>query len=105
MIKIKQSLEILAGPRAIKHIREHGLRPSDIDIIPGAAGGPKGLGLAKLDEWLFADFLPQGFAVRKTPIQLIGASIGAWRFASVCRGVTDGKFSADETRKALALFA
>ncbi len=105
MIKIKQSLEILAGPRAIKHIREHGLRAADIDIIPGAAGGPKGLGLAKLDEWLFADFLPQGFSERKNPIQLIGASIGAWRFASVCRGVKSGKFSADETRMALALFA
>ncbi len=104
MIKIKQSLEILAGPRAIKHIREHGLRPADIDIVPGAAGGPKGLGLARLDEWLFADFLPQGFSERKNPIQLIGASIGAWRFASVCRGVNGGKFSADETRKALALF-
>ena len=105
VIKIKQSLQILAGPRAIKHIREHGLRPADIDIIPGAAGGPKGLGLTKLDEWLFADFLPQGFDERKNPIQLIGASIGAWRFASVCRGVNEGKFSADETRKALALFA
>ncbi len=105
MIKIKQSLEILAGPRAINHIREHGLRAADIDIVPGAAGGPKGLGLAKLDEWLFADFLPQGFSERKNPIQLIGASIGAWRFASVCRGVAGGKFSADETRKALALFA
>ncbi len=105
MTKIKQSLEILAGPRAIKHIREHGLRARDIDIIPGAAGGPKGLGLAKLDEWLFADFLPRGFAERKNPIQLIGASIGAWRFASVCRGVSNGKFSADETRRALALFA
>ncbi len=105
MKQINQSLEILAGPRAIKHIREYGLRAADIDIVPGAAGGPKGLGLAKLDEWLFADFLPQGFSERKNPIQLIGASIGAWRFASVCRGVTDGKFSADETRKALALFA
>ncbi len=104
-MKIKQSLEILAGPRAIKHIREHGLRAADIDIVPGAAGGPKGLGLAKLDEWLFADFLPQGFVERKNPIQLIGASIGAWRFASVCRGVSEGKFSADETRQALALFA
>ena len=104
-MKIKHSLEILAGPRAIKHIRAHGLRAADIDIVPGAAGGPKGLGLAKLDEWLFADFLPQGFSERENPIQLIGASIGAWRFASVCRGVENGKFSADETRKALALFA
>jgi len=105
VIKIKQSLEIRAGRRAIQHIREHGLRSADIDIVPGAAGGPKGLGLAKLDEWLFADFLPQGFGERKNPVQLIGSSIGAWRFASVCRGVIDGKFSAEETRKALALFA
>ena len=99
------NIELRAGPRAIAHIREHGLRPQDIDIVPGAAGGPKGLGLAKLDEWLFADWLPQGFAQRTHPTQLIGASIGAWRFAAVCRGMADNKFSADETRKALALFA
>ena len=102
---MSSAIELRAGPRAMAHIREHGLRPQDIDIIPGAAGGPKGLGLAKLDEWLFADFLPQGFAKRKNPTQLIGASIGAWRFAAVCRGMVDGKFSAEETRKALALFA
>ena len=82
------NLELRAGPRAIAHIREHGLRPADIDIVPGAAGGPKGLGLAKLDAWLFADWLPQGFAARQSPTQLIGASIGAWRFAAICRGHT-----------------
>ncbi len=93
-------LELRAGPRALAHIREHGLRPQDIDIVPGAAGGPKGLGLAKLDEWLFADWLPQGFGQRRQPINLIGASIGAWRFAAVCRGHT-----ADGTRAALSEFA
>ena len=93
-------LELRAGPRALAHIRDHGLRAQDIDIIPGAAGGPKGLGLAKLDEWLFADWLPQAFPLRRTPINLIGASIGAWRFAAVCRGHT-----ADGTRAALAAFA
>ena len=81
------SIVIQAGPRAIEHIRQHGLNPHDITIVPGAAGGPKGLGLAKLDEWLFAEWLPQGFEKRRTPIDLIGASIGAWRFAAVCRGV------------------
>lgn len=94
------NIELRAGPRAIAYIREHGLRPQDIDIVPGAAGGPKGLGLARLDEWLFADWLPQGFAERqreqKSPTQLIGASIGAWRFAAVCRG-----HSPDGVRKAL----
>ncbi len=98
-------LSIQAGPRAIAHIREHGLRPEDIAIVPGAAGGPKGLGLAMLDEWLFADWLPQGFAARQTPIDLIGASIGAWRFAAVCRGTIGGVFSADETRATLGAFA
>lgn len=98
-------LSIQAGPRAIAHIREYGLRPEDISIVPGAAGGPKGLGLAKLDEWLFADWLPQGFANRQAPIDLIGASIGAWRFAAVCRGNHGGVFSADETRETLVSFA
>ena len=80
-----KSLIIRAGPRAQKHLREYGLRPNDIDIVPGAAGGPKGLGLALLDEYLFADWLPSGFASRTKPVKLIGASIGAWRFAAVCR--------------------
>ena len=95
-----QSLIIQAGPRALRHLREHGLRPQDIDIVPGAAGGPKGLGLTRLDEYLFADWLPSGFARRAAPIDLIGSSIGAWRFAAVCRGNTPG-----ETRGALRAFA
>ena len=94
------SLSIQAGPRALKHLHEHGLRPHDIDIVPGAAGGPKGLGLAQLDEHLFADWLPAGFARRTRPIDLIGSSIGAWRFAAVCRGHTPG-----ETRETLRSFA
>ena len=98
-------LQIQAGRRAIAHIHEHGLRPQDISIVPGAAGGPKGLGLARLDEWLFADWLPQGFALRDAPIDLIGASIGAWRFASACRGAENGIFSADKTRATLQAFA
>ena len=100
MTAVTQSLIIQAGPRALRHLREHGLRPQDIDIVPGAAGGPKGLGLARLDEYIFADWLPLGFAQRTQPIDLIGSSIGAWRFAAVCRGHTP-----DETRAALRAFA
>ncbi|MBL8510005.1 MAG: patatin-like phospholipase family protein [Betaproteobacteria bacterium] len=92
-------LDIQAGPRALAHIRENGLSPEDISLIPGAAGGPKGLGLAKFDEWLFADWLPQSFAKRQQPIHLVGASIGAWRFAAVCRGR-----SSSEIREVLAAF-
>ena len=95
-----KSLIVQAGPRALKHLREHGLRPRDIDIVPGAAGGPKGLGLARLDEHIFADWLPAGFAQRTQPIDLIGSSIGAWRFAAVCRGR-----SSAETRDTLRAFA
>lgn len=94
------SLVIQAGPRALAHLRDVGLRPQDIDIVPGAAGGPKGLGLARLDEYIFSDWLPTGFAHRTAPIDLIGASIGAWRFAAVCRGR-----SGDETRATLHAFA
>ena len=95
-----KSLVIQAGPRALAHLREHGLRPQDIDIVPGAAGGPKGLGLARLDEHIFADWLPSGFVLRERPIDLIGASIGAWRFAAVCRGRSPA-----ETRDTLRAFA
>jgi hypothetical protein len=99
------NLIIQAGKRAIAHVREHGLSPNDISIVPGAAGGPKGLGLAKLDEWLFADWLPKSFATRTTPIDLIGSSIGAWRFSSVCCGHRNGVVSAEGTRAALDHFA
>lgn len=96
---------IQAGPRALAHIRANGLSANDITIVPGAAGGPKGLGLAKLDEWLFADWLPTSFATRTKPINLIGASIGAWRFASVCKGAPGGVFSSQATRAGLRALA
>ncbi len=74
-------LTIRAGPRALKRLREHGLDPADIAVLPGAAGGPKALGLIGLDLAIFGDWLPRAPRVR----DLIGASIGAWRFAAVCR--------------------
>jgi len=51
-----------------------------VDMIPGAAGGPKGLGIAALDRVLFGEWLPRAPRVR----HLVGASIGAWRFAAAC---------------------
>ncbi len=76
-----QNLIIRAGKRAIEHIRANGLRPEDIGVIPGAAGGPKALGIIGLDLAIFGDWLPRAPRTR----HLIGASIGAWRFASACR--------------------
>ena len=75
-------LVVRAGRRALERIRAHGLDPADVEIIPGAAGGPKGLGIAGLDEAVFGTWLPRAPRVR----HLVGASVGAWRFAAACRG-------------------
>ncbi|MBC9250291.1 hypothetical protein A9179_08415 [Pseudomonas alcaligenes] len=74
------ALSLRAGKRAIARIREHGLQAGDVDTLPGAAGGPKGLGIQGLDLALFGDWLPRA----PRPRTLIGASIGSWRFASAC---------------------
>ena len=73
-------LTLRAGPRAAAKIRAHGLDPAMVEIVPGAAGGPKGLGIAALDRLIFGEWLPSAPRVR----HLIGASIGAWRFAAAC---------------------
>ena len=75
-----QALHIHAGPKALAHIREHGLRPEHIGVIPGAAGGPKGLILGPLDRFIFGAWLPQS----SQAVDLVGASIGAWRMATAC---------------------
>ena len=69
-----------AGPRARAHLREFGLRPQDIRVVPAAAGGPKGLVLNPLDRYIFGQWLAQTDQV----VHLIGASIGAWRMACAC---------------------
>ncbi|HET7792846.1 MAG TPA: patatin-like phospholipase family protein [Rhizobacter sp.] len=73
-------LQVHAGPRALKALREQGLRPQDVRVIPGAAGGPKGLVLSPLDQFIFGDWL----AGTDHPVHLVGASIGAWRMATAC---------------------
>ncbi len=75
-----KALNIYAGPKALAHIEAHGLKPEHIDVIPAAAGGPKGLILGPLDRFLFGEWLPQS----TQPIDLVGASIGAWRMATAC---------------------
>jgi hypothetical protein len=75
-----QALHVHAGPKALAHLREHGLRPEHIGVIPGAAGGPKGLILGPLDRFIFGEWLVQS----TQPVDLVGASIGAWRMATAC---------------------
>lgn len=74
------SLRFYAGPAALRHLREQGLRPQDIGAIPAAAGGPKGLILGPLDRFIFGHWLAQS----AQPVDLVGASIGAWRMATAC---------------------
>lgn len=73
-----QALHIHVGPGARRHIESEGLKPSDIRLVPAAAGGPKGLMLNHLDQHIFGHWLPQGGHT----VHLVGASIGAWRMAT-----------------------
>jgi hypothetical protein len=62
-------------------------------VIPGAAGGPKALGISGLDKAIFGDWLPQAPQERA----LIGSSIGSWRFAAIA--------SSDDPKAQLARLA
>src|SRR5437867_695264 len=75
-----KALRIYAGPKARRHIEQMGLRPQDIGVVPGAAGGPKGLILGALDRFIFGEWL----ASSSHEVHLVGASIGAWRMATAC---------------------
>lgn len=77
--KHRPSLTIRAGHLARQLIEKEGLHAQHVDIVPGAAGGPKGIGIQGLDQAIFGDFFAQA-SQRRT---LIGSSIGSWRFASI----------------------
>ena len=72
-----RALQVFAGPRALLQLRERGLKPADVQVIPAAAGGPKGLILNPLDRYLFGHWM----AGSMHTVHLLGASIGAWRMA------------------------
>ncbi len=72
------ALTIHAGKKALEHMRQYGMQAKDVAIIPAAAGGPKGLILQSLDQWLFGTWL----AAAPRERTLIGSSIGAWRMAA-----------------------
>ncbi len=84
-----QALRLYAGPAARRHLQSNGLRPQDIAVVPGAAGGPKGLILGPLDQFIFGHWLPAS----SQPVHLVGASIGAWRLATACLDDPVGRFA------------
>ena len=63
-------------------IAKNGLQPDDIRTIPAAAGGPKGLLLGAMDRFIFGEWLNRSTQA----VDLVGASIGAWRMATACLG-------------------
>lgn len=75
-----KALRLYAGPVAREHLARHGLRPEHVRVVPGAAGGPKGLVLGPLDRFVFGQWL----AGSTHELHLVGASIGAWRMATAC---------------------
>lgn len=79
---MNKCLSLRAGPRALAILRERGLRAEDVDILPGASGGAKWLGIAGLDRYLFGTFLQ---APRTRPLHGIGSSIGSWRMACLAQ--------------------
>ena len=76
----EHALHLYAGPAARRHVERHGLLPHHVATIPAAAGGPKGLILGPLDRFIFGQWLPGA----SQPVDLVGASIGAWRMATAC---------------------
>lgn len=72
-------LSFWAGRKAYSKIKDAGIRPDDVKVVAGAAGGPKWLILSRLDRAVFTSWLTP----RSAPLFLIGSSIAAWRFATV----------------------
>lgn len=50
------ALSIRAGKLARQLIQSEGLQAEQVDIVPGAAGGPKGIGIQGLDQAIFGEF-------------------------------------------------
>ncbi|MBN1497026.1 MAG: hypothetical protein JXA07_09675 [Spirochaetes bacterium] len=81
LIAMLKNISFIAGDRALEIIRDEGLNPDRVRVIPGAAGGPKWLVLGGIDRILFGTI----FSERKEPLFLLGSSIGSWRFAAICQ--------------------
>lgn len=70
-------LHVAAGAAARQHLLSRGLQLEDIRAMLGASGGPKWLVLNRLDRFL----APRLAATTGVSVDLLGTSIGSWRFA------------------------
>lgn len=76
-------LIIAAGTKARAHIKKHGLSPDHISAIFGASGAAKWLAIAGLDHKVFSQFMAA--RTDKTPVDLFGTSVGAFKLAAAAR--------------------
>ena len=74
---MNKPLKFLAGPGAMRMVREHGFDVTQIGTIAGASGGAKWLVLSQIDRAVADRILPK----LESPVHLVGSSIGTWRFA------------------------
>ncbi len=88
-----KNFNIKAGKTAYKHIQANGLHPSDITVLPAAAGGPKWISLFGLDQYLVREW----FKEPKQQLHLVGASAGAWRM--LCYSLPDPTSALDRYLK------
>lgn len=75
------SLRFIAGPKAFKTLSENGFKPELFSQLLAASGGPKWIGIAGLDKYLFGEF----FKSHRQPLHTLGASSGAWRLACLAQ--------------------
>jgi hypothetical protein len=78
-LKMNTNLSILAGKKAYSIIKDEGLSLDRVKVLAGASGAAKYLVLTAIDRVLFSLL-----SNRKTPLYLIGTSIGAFRMAAFC---------------------
>lgn len=71
-------IQVRAGAKAYQHVQERGLKQADVKMLLGASGGPKWFVLQGIDRFLLGEF----FKDRQQPLDLLGTSAGAWRFAA-----------------------
>lgn len=74
-------LQVFAGQAALKTIKQQGFNQGLFSTMLGASGGPKWFCLYGLDRYLFSEF----FAQRQQPLNLLGSSAGAYRFAALAQ--------------------
>lgn len=70
-------LDIFAGKSALETIKKDGFKQELFSSFLGASGGPKWFCLFEIDKFIFGEF----FKNRKSELNLIGSSAGAFRSA------------------------